>query len=199
VAVDTAAKRLSAANGVLPWDFGPPFPDGTIDQADRQTIAFVYGGVLAGGAPDVIDEPDFLSAIRAAIIASSCSMPLATYKGSKAVFTATPVPYDAPYPMVVITFAEQDHQADAIRDYRPVLTYRIEVAGEHSAPPDQYRIVSEVAYCLRTLFHRKRNLSAAGWGLTQQACTGPIDEPSAEQTTSRVLTLNVSTARLYDA
>jgi hypothetical protein len=57
MAVDTAAKRNSAcASRRLPWSRRfLPFPDGTIDQADRQTVVFVYGGILAEEETPVLD------------------------------------------------------------------------------------------------------------------------------------------------
>lgn len=45
MAIDTLVKRNSALS------FSTlllPVPDGTIDQADRQTMAFSYGGILSG-------------------------------------------------------------------------------------------------------------------------------------------------------
>lgn len=51
--MDTAAKRNSAiACRRLPWfrRFAP-IPDGSVDQADRQQLSYVYGGLLA-------EEPD---------------------------------------------------------------------------------------------------------------------------------------------
>lgn len=45
--LDTAAKRMSAIDIGLPWRTALPIPDGSISQADRQTVALHYGGVLA--------------------------------------------------------------------------------------------------------------------------------------------------------
>ena len=45
MAIDTAAKRSSALDHEEPWQFGIPFPDGTISQADRQHLAFCYSGI----------------------------------------------------------------------------------------------------------------------------------------------------------
>jgi len=56
MAIDTQAKRGSAiATRRLPWFRRfMPLPDGSMTQADRQQLAFVYGGILAGEAvPDV--------------------------------------------------------------------------------------------------------------------------------------------------
>jgi len=46
MAIDTAAKRSSALDHEEPWQFGIPFPDGTISQADRQHLAHTYSGIL---------------------------------------------------------------------------------------------------------------------------------------------------------
>lgn len=50
MAIDTQAKRASAL-----WIVQP---DGTIAQADRQTVLRVYGGILAGapGVPVVVKQ-----------------------------------------------------------------------------------------------------------------------------------------------
>jgi len=49
MAIDTLAKRVSAMGEVL------PIPDATINQADRQTVVSVYGGILASAAVAVIN------------------------------------------------------------------------------------------------------------------------------------------------
>lgn len=48
--IDTPAKRCSAiATRRLPWFRRfMPLPDATMDQGDRQQLAFVYRGILAG-------------------------------------------------------------------------------------------------------------------------------------------------------
>lgn len=51
MAIDTLAKRnsaLSVSTCIL------PIPDGTVAQADRQTLLRVYGGILAAAAAVVI-------------------------------------------------------------------------------------------------------------------------------------------------
>lgn len=55
MAIDTAAKRASAmAIGMGSMGIDLPIPDGTIDQADRQTLLGLYGGILASNAAIVI-------------------------------------------------------------------------------------------------------------------------------------------------
>lgn len=53
MAVDTAAKRVSVVHILKPWRGVAAFPDGTLAQGDRQALALLYSGILAGGAPVV--------------------------------------------------------------------------------------------------------------------------------------------------
>lgn len=46
LAIDTKAKRLSAMNIMCPWRGISAWGDGSIDQADRQAVAFLYSGIL---------------------------------------------------------------------------------------------------------------------------------------------------------
>lgn len=66
MAIDTAAKRRSAvATRRLPWFRRfQPAPDGTISQGDRQSLAFVYSGILAEAAAST-GEPDQLARFAA--------------------------------------------------------------------------------------------------------------------------------------
>lgn len=50
MALDTASKRGSAIHHGCPWRGLFPFPDGTIDQGDRQHAAFLASSILAGAA-----------------------------------------------------------------------------------------------------------------------------------------------------
>lgn len=48
--MNTAAKRASAINVGSPWRGVLAYPDGTVDQGDRQAAAFMYSGVLSGSS-----------------------------------------------------------------------------------------------------------------------------------------------------
>ena len=50
MAVDTASKRASSMQVLLPWVVAPPIPDGAISQGDRQHVAWSYAGILAAEA-----------------------------------------------------------------------------------------------------------------------------------------------------
>jgi hypothetical protein len=57
MALDTAVKRLSAIHIGCPWRGMLPFPDASISQADRQHIAFLYRGVIAGDDEETVERP----------------------------------------------------------------------------------------------------------------------------------------------
>lgn len=59
MAIDTRAKRGSAICVSMPWRPFLPLPDGAISQGDRQSVPFLYSGILAGGAAPVDATPHF--------------------------------------------------------------------------------------------------------------------------------------------
>ncbi len=54
MAIDSETKRRAAISAGVPFIVLMPVSDGTIDQGDRQMMADVYPGILAGAATDVI-------------------------------------------------------------------------------------------------------------------------------------------------
>ena len=50
--MDTRSKRASAVGIMSPFVLAPALPDATIDQGDRQHVAWAYSGILAA-APAV--------------------------------------------------------------------------------------------------------------------------------------------------
>lgn len=48
MAIDTRDKRAAAISAGIPFIILTPLADGSIDGADRQMIADVYGGIAAG-------------------------------------------------------------------------------------------------------------------------------------------------------
>lgn len=47
MAIDTQEKRLSLIGYGLPWRITLPYPDGGLDQGDRQHLLGLYAGILA--------------------------------------------------------------------------------------------------------------------------------------------------------
>lgn len=100
-------------------------------------------------------------ALRAAIIGDAfITSRLSTWQGAPAVFTRLPIPEDAEFPCVVLPFNSVTTDQDALREKRTVIVRDIMVYGDVAAPgtpEDHTRIVDEVAYRLRELFHRNRD------------------------------------------
>lgn len=67
--LDTRSKRASSVSILLPFMVAPVFPDGTLDQGDRQHIALSYSGILAGGGP-LLDVALSDAAVNTATLAS---------------------------------------------------------------------------------------------------------------------------------
>lgn len=75
MALDTALKRLSAVCVGSPWRGVLPYPDGTLAQGDRQTVAYLYSGILAQAPVAVSETPAsrtvyVLSELRVAYVAA---------------------------------------------------------------------------------------------------------------------------------
>lgn len=49
MAIDSAQKRYSAMNVMCPWRHVAVLPTGTVDAAARQTLRWLYSGILAAG------------------------------------------------------------------------------------------------------------------------------------------------------
>ncbi len=52
--IDTAKKRYSSVHTYLPFRGLATLPSGLTDQADRQALALLYNGILAGGSAPVV-------------------------------------------------------------------------------------------------------------------------------------------------
>lgn len=53
--LDTRSKRASSVGLLLPWMLASVFPDGTLDQGDRQHGASSYSGILAAVQVEIIE------------------------------------------------------------------------------------------------------------------------------------------------
>jgi hypothetical protein len=62
--IDSRDKRSSAIMPNLPWRNMLPAPDGSWNQADRQHVALMYRGILAGGAAAAVTLRKFMGLMR---------------------------------------------------------------------------------------------------------------------------------------
>lgn len=83
MAVDTRDKRASATCVLAPWRLVLPSP-GTIDQGDRQQLAWAYRGILSGSVTTAAPPADPFTATAAAAYT-----PFTATASQFAAFTAT--------------------------------------------------------------------------------------------------------------
>lgn len=123
-----------------------------------------------------LSEPFRDALVGAAVITGS----LPAYLDSYPVFTRTPVPDDAPYPMIVVHPQLPGADADGISDRRPVLVRDVAVYGLNDTAA-HYREVETLANSVWSLFDRQRDSIAApaGWVVVdvqaREPRPGPVD------------------------
>jgi hypothetical protein len=124
---------------------------------------------------------------------------LSVYQGAPAVFTRLPVPDAIKYPIITISRNLSQQSEDGVDDYRPIVSYQVAVHGRNDLPPTQYRNISDIAFEVRKLFHRKRNVTIPEWTTIDQRCMGPVDIVSTGEITTRTVNLTVRLAQLAPA
>lgn len=72
MAIDTAAKRLSAMHPRSPWRGPATLPSGAVSQGERQSSAAMYSGILAD---DPTPPPDFVVAWAVGAINTTIGTP----------------------------------------------------------------------------------------------------------------------------
>ena len=138
---------------------------------------------------------DLGPAIRTAILADATIVALlSTYLGEAAVFTRRPVPTGTTYPLVVISDDVSVTDRDALVSRRPVVIRDVLVYGNK---PAQYRVVEQIAYLLRELFHRQKgSLTNADYDIIEVQVFGPRTAPTSDdEIIGRLVSLTISTRR----
>lgn len=109
------------------------------------------------------------------------------------VFTRIPIPDGVAYPYIVISHDVAVSDSDAVNHLNPVVTRDIFVYG---AQPDDYRVVNEIGYRLREIFHRKRDsIVNNDYDIVNITVQGPNLAPSADaEIIGRVVTLTIQLA-----
>lgn len=138
---------------------------------------------------------DVAPAIRSAILND-------VYINSRvtAVYTRLPVPEGATHPCVVIPFNSVTTNQDALINKRTVIIRDVMVYGNVGAPgsaDDQTRVVDEVAFALRRLFHRSPDiLGNQSYHVIDIVVNGPQPAPTDDdKKTGRMVNL---TLRIQD-
>ena len=65
--IDSRNKRFSLLGLAMASLAVLPAPDATIDQADRQQLAYCYSGILAGALDEVAATPDVIIVASASV------------------------------------------------------------------------------------------------------------------------------------
>ena len=81
--IDTRNKRASAVFPLLPFRAILPAPDGAVNQADRQTIAFLYSGILAGVGATISGKVFVTWSIAKPAVAWTSRQPAVTWSVSR--------------------------------------------------------------------------------------------------------------------
>lgn len=100
---------------------------------------------------------------------------LSQWNGEPAVHTRQPVPQDTARPFIIISAELGLSDFDALNKSRPISIRNIIVYGEQ---PDEYRVVEEIGYKLRELFHRNRFATVPnGYSVVDIQVQGPFPAP----------------------
>jgi len=125
---------------------------------------------------------DLSEPLRDAIVASTdIVIRLASYLDGYAVFTRRPVPSLAAYPMIVLSSDIAYGDEDGISDSRPIIVRDISIYGRNDTPA-HYRVIDELGYLVRDLFHRQpTSITVPGWHVIQIIANGPSAAASGHQ------------------
>ncbi len=135
---------------------------------------------------------DIAPDIRDALLAEPTIAGLLTdWHSEAAIFTRIPIPEDAAYPYIVISPDIALTDADGLESDRPVVIRDIRIYGQQ---PDDYRIIEQLGYLIRDLFHRDRfSIIKTGFDIILITASGPSEAPSSdEETVGRLVTLTIN-------
>jgi len=128
--------------------------------------------------------------IRTALIAApAVASRLGVWDGDPSVHTRD-APEDAPYPMIICSEDIAVGDMDGLTSRRPIVVRDIRIYG---VKPDHERVVDELGWIVRDLFHRERfAISVEGHQVIDIVCAGPIPAPVTDvQNIGRLVTLSL--------
>ena len=131
-----------------------------------------------------------LAAIKAD---SSITSLLGVYNDEPSIHTRRPVPAEAGSPLITISPDITITDEDGISDRRPVVRRDVAVYGDAIG---HYRVVEELGYLLRELFHRQHQiLTVPGYSVVDVRVAGPMIAPASDDTmVGRLVTLTIRLA-----
>lgn len=139
---------------------------------------------------------DLAAPLRAAIADDESIAPqLALYAGAPAIFTRRPVPADAIYPFVLINPTAVLSDQDWYDTELPIVVRDVAIYGKQEG--DQYRIVEQLGFAVRQLFHRRKwAVTVPGYDVIRLRANGPISGATEDQQIiARVVSLTIELRR----
>ncbi len=138
--------------------------------------------------------PDLSIPLRQALVGdSNVTTNLPQYQGlDYNVFTRTPAPPDALYPMILVSPDLSTVDRGGLTDNYFCSMVQVTVWGQNDTA-DKYRIVDQMGDAVFDLFHRnKQAITVMDWNVTQIWCEGPKPAPSEDDAyIGRIVTLRV--------
>lgn len=134
---------------------------------------------------------DLSEGLRDAVMESAeITQLLAQWAGEPAIHTRVPAPADSEYPMIVIPPAASNEEMDALSANRTIQVRDVIVYGR---VPDQYRIVEQIGFALRAVFHRRKFLTVPdGFAVVDIRASGPMPAPvDVDMTAGRMVRLTI--------
>lgn len=104
---------------------------------------------------------------------------LGTYLTTPCVFTKVPVPSEASFPMLVVMPPASVNDFDFLNSKHLTIEQDLIAYGEQDS---DYRDVEDLAWYLRTLFHRDKDaITVTGWSVLDIVAAGPVPAPVSDE------------------
>jgi hypothetical protein len=130
-------------------------------------------------------------AIRTALLnEASIAENISIWNGAPSIHTRRPIPSNVEFPLIVISPDISFTDRDFIANKKNHVLRDVTVVGQQ---PDHYRLIEQLAYNIRELFHRNRfSLIIPDWEIYQIIAFGPIPAPTDDESmVARLVTLNI--------
>jgi hypothetical protein len=127
----------------------------------------------------------------ALILAPAIALQLGVWEGEPSIHTRDPAPDAAPYPLIVCAGDISVGDTDGLTSRRPFIRRDVRIYGKQ---PDHYRVVEDLGWAIRTLFHRQKwALAIPGYRVVEIECDGPMIAPTSDESiVGRIVSLRLS-------
>ena len=138
-----------------------------------------------------MSAPDIAPAALATLLADTyITERVARWHRRPCIFTRRPVPAGAAFPMIIINPNDAVGNFDALNTMHPIVVRSLGIYGQQD---NDFRIVDQLGYKIREIFHRQRfSLAVDGFNTVEVVAAGPMTAPvDDDQTVGRIVTLTV--------